>query len=132
MNRRSMLRRQSLQVKCGTRKSKRMRVPRLPDGQVLLRRMFTLSPPSEWLPVRRRARQNKVKRCRVLLPRRPPPLSRMPAHRLLRPFNTRSGPTSRDRTADAAALTIVVDAGDAIAVGDARVAGAIGGRAETC
>src|ERR1700674_2863648 len=69
---------------------------------------------------------------RILQPRRHHLLSRIPAHRLLLPFSTRSGLTSRDLTAGAAALTTVVDAADAIAVGDARVAGAIGGQAAIC
>src|ERR1700730_9102680 len=60
------------------------------------------------------------------------PLSRVPAHRLLLPFSTRSGLSSRNLTAGVAALTTVVDAADAIAVGDARVAGAIGGLAAIC
>jgi hypothetical protein len=64
--------------------------------------------------------------------RRHLPLSRIPAHRLLLPFNTPSGLTSRDRTEGAEALTTVVDAADAIAVGDARLAGAIGGQGAIC
>jgi 3-oxoacyl-(acyl-carrier-protein) synthase len=69
-----------------------------------------------------------------LLPllRRPHPLSRIPAHRLLLPFSTCSGLTNRDQTAGVAALTTVGDAADAIVVGDARVAGAIGGQAAIC
>jgi hypothetical protein len=39
---------------------------------------------------------------------------------------------NKDQTAGAAALTTVVDAADAIAVGDTRVAGAIGGQAAIC
>jgi hypothetical protein len=109
-----------------------VRVPRLPDGQALLRRMFILNSPSSTLPVKRRARQNKAKPCRLPLPRRRHPLSRIPARRLLLPFSIRSGPMNRDQTAGAAALTTVVDAADAIAVGDARVAGAIGGQAAIC
>jgi hypothetical protein len=64
--------------------------------------------------------------------RRRRPLSRIPAHRLLLPFSTRSGLSSRDLTEGAEALTTVVDAADAIAVGDARPAGAIGGQAAIC
>jgi hypothetical protein len=69
---------------------------------------------------------------RMLQPRRPHPLPRIPAYRQPLPFNTPSGLSSSDQTAGAEALTTVVDAADAIAVGDARAAGAIGGQAAIC
>ena len=94
--------------------------------------MFTLSPPSKGLPVRRRARQNKAMPRRLPVLRRRHPLSRIPTHRLLLPFRTRSGLMNRDQTAGVAALATVVDAADATAVGDTKVAGAIGGQAAIC
>src|SRR5260221_6808167 len=63
------------------------------------------------------------------LPRLLHPMPRIPAHSLRLLFSAHSGPSSKDRTADVAALTIVVDAADAIAVGVNRVAGATGGQA---
>ena len=66
------------------------------------------------------------------LPRPPHPLSQIPAHRPLLPFNTPSGPTSKGQIADAAASTTVVEAGEAIAAGDAKAEGATGGRAAIC
>jgi len=62
----------------------------------------------------------------------PHPLSPVLPRSPLRPFSKHSGPTSKDRTADAADLTIAADAVDAIAVGDARVAGATVVQAAIC
>jgi hypothetical protein len=78
------------------------------------------------------ASQKKPMTRSLPLPRPPHPLSQIPAHRPLLPFSTPSGPTSKDQTADEAALTTVVDAAEAIAGGDAKAAGATGGRAAIC
>ncbi len=97
-----------------------------------IRRMFTLSPPNKGLPVKHRASQKKAMPRRPPLPRPPHPLSQILARRPLLLFNTRSGPTSKDQTADAAASITVVDAAEAIAGGDAKAAGATVGRAAIC
>lgn len=74
----------------------------------------------------RRALQPNRARLQQNLPRL---LSRTPPFRPLLRCSARSGLSNRDRIADAADLTTVVDAADAIAVGAARVAGVAGNRA---
>src|SRR6266403_3689759 len=113
---RALLLRRTLPVTRGIRKSKRVRI-------LLLRRMF---------PMKQGARRKKAMPRSLPLPRPPHPLFQIPAHRLLLPFSTPSGPTSKDQTEDAAASTTVVDAAEAIAGGDAKAAGATGGRAAIC
>jgi hypothetical protein len=94
--------------------------------------MFTPSPPNEGLPARHGASQKKAIPRSPPLPRPPHPPSRIPARRPLLLFNTRSGPTSKDQTVDAAASITVVDAAEAIAGGDAKAAGATVGPAAIC
>src|SRR6267154_6018651 len=64
-------------------------------------------------------------------PQQSPPhlVSRTPPCRPLLRCSARSGLSSKDRIADVAGLTTVVDAADAIAVGAARAAGVAGNRA---
>src|SRR6266436_5227099 len=113
---RALLLRRTLPVTSGIRKSKRVRI-------LLLRRM---------LPVKQRASRKKATPRSLPLPRPPHLLPQIPARRLLLPFSTPSGPTSKDQTEDAAASMIVVDAVGAIAGGDAKAAGATGGQAAIC